>query len=85
MPPDLSFESLFRLLFGFVQPCCTIETFPVLSRHFRQLPRFAPTHLAKLLLWNARQVLVDGHEVIGLPQRVQETLCEEFIKRLQSL
>src|SRR6202043_3093474 len=66
-------------------PGCTIESVSIFPSYLDQLRRFAPTHLAQLLFWNPRQVLVNGHQVVGLPPRIRETLCQEFIKRLQSL
>src|SRR5712675_580455 len=57
MPFDLSFKPLLGQFLGFVQPGCTIELFPIFPGHLDQFGRFAPTHLAKLLLWNLREVL----------------------------
>ena len=37
------------------------------------------------MLRDLRQILVDGHQVIGLPARFRESLLKELIKRFQVL
>src|SRR6516225_3326626 len=85
MPLYLSFELLFRKFLRFVHPGCTFESLSLPARHLGQLPRFCPTDFSQLLLWDARQILMDGHQVIGFSSRVGKSLFEEIIKRFHLL
>jgi len=43
-------------------------------------PRFGPTDFSQLLLWDARQIFVDGHQVVGFPSRARKSFFEEIVK-----
>src|ERR1019366_1697990 len=76
-------EVLFRQGASFVQPGCTIEVLTVPARDLRQLQPLRPSHLSQILPSLRRQVLVDGHQVVGFPSRFRKPPCQELVKRLQ--
>src|ERR1700720_1524105 len=63
---NFSLESFLWKLDRFVQPGCTVKLFAVSPRYFRKFGSFGPPHLLQVMVNAARQLLVDGHQVIGL-------------------
>ncbi len=65
-----------------VHPGCTFEPLPLPPCYLGKLSRLRPADLPQLLLRNACQILVNGHEVVGLSSRVKaQALPKEEFKR----
>src|SRR6266851_943594 len=80
MPLDLSLELFPGECLGFVHPGCTSELGPISARYLDEFPGLGPADFSKLRLRYAGEMLVNRHEVIGLPPRIGKTLRQEFIK-----
>src|ERR1700738_4591331 len=77
----LSFKSFLRKFFGSVQPGCAVKTLSVPSRHFHHFRSLAPIYFAQLWFGNARQIFVNGHQVVRFTPRRWESFLEKIIKR----
>src|SRR5207244_3663842 len=81
---DFAAELFLREFTSFVQPGCTIEFLAVsTSCQLRQFQSLCPAHLLQLALNGCGQVLVNGHQVIGLASRLREPPLQKLIEGLQ--
>lgn len=72
-----------RQLTGFVPPACTIEPLTIRSRHSYQFSHFGPSDLLEIALWYARQVPMDGHDVVGLAARFRNPPLQKLVSHAQ--
>src|ERR1039458_9838657 len=77
----LALEFLPRHRSGFVHPGCTIEPLSVPPSHLGQLPRLGPSDQLQFPLADWSQVLVDGHQVVGLASGFRELPLQELVER----
>src|SRR5207249_7539111 len=79
---DLTPELVFWQHASSVQPGCTVEALPIPPpRQLGQFQPLRPAHLLQLASDLLRQMLVNRHQVVGLPSRFRKPPLKELIKR----